>query len=279
MSSTSATVMTTSGGKGPLLIREFADMFRYWDVFSSLVMRDFKARYRAKVLGVFWSIGEPLIMMFVYTFVFTFVFKHDSIYAYPVMLLLGMCPHRYFANGVTGATNSMLEYSPLVKRVSFPRHLLPLAVLASHLIHFFIELGLIGVVSRFYPGSLKFSAELLWLPLVFAVQLMYMTGMAYLLATLNVWYRDTQHMLRSALLVLYWLTPIFYPDTFIPKILFPYFRFNPMAGVVIGYRRILLDELPPNFDFLKVGAMVSIGLLVVGVWLFRRSEGTFADYV
>jgi len=260
------------------LVREIGDLVRYRDVFSSLVMRDFKGRYRAKMLGIFWSIGDPLIMMFVYTLVFTYMFKR-SIYAYPVVLLLGLCPHRFFANGVLGATNSLLDYSPLVKRVAFPRHLLPPAVIASHLIHFFIELGLVGIVSLFFPGSLRFSAALAWLPLVFLVQLTWMTGLAFLAASLNVWFRDVQYLLRSGIMILYWLTPIFYPASFIPDHLLPAFHFNPMAGVVIGYRRILMEELPPDFSFLIVGAGVSCALLVVGILVFRQCEGTFADYV
>ncbi|MBN1346931.1 MAG: ABC transporter permease [Phycisphaerae bacterium] len=272
-------VMTSTRAHGLYVYRELADMFRYWDVFSSLVMRDFKARYRAKVLGIFWSIGDPLIMMFVYTLVFMYMFER-AIYAYPVLLLLGMCPHRYFANGVMGATDSMLNYSPLVKRVAFPRHLLPLAVLLSHLIHFFIELGLVAVVSRFYPGSLVFSRQVLWLPVVFAVQFAYMMGLAFLCSTLNVFYRDTQYMLRSSMLVLYWLTPIFYPaQFFLGKSFEPFFWFNPMAGVVIGYRRILMEALPPNWTFLAVGAAVSAVFLIIGISAFRRYEGTFADYV
>jgi len=278
MSVADANLTVSPGGRRPFLLRELTDMFRYWDVFRSLVSRDFKARYRAKILGVFWSIGDPLVMMFVYTLVFTYMFA-KNVPAYPVVLLLGLCPHRYFANGVTGATNSLLEYSPLVKRVAFPRHLLPLAVLASHLLHFFIELCLVILVSLKYPGSLKVSFAMIWLPVVFAVQISYMTGLAFICATLNVWFRDIQYMLRSAILVLYWLTPIFYPASFIPERLEPFFWFNPMAGVVIGYRRILMETLPPDLTFLSVGAGVSVVLVLVGVSLFRRREGTFSDYV
>ncbi len=278
MSVVGGRVMTSGRSKGLPLIREMVDMFRYWDVFTSLVLRDFKGRYRAKILGVFWSIGDPLVMMFVYTLVFTYMFKR-SMYAYPVVLLLGLCPHRYFANGVTGSTNSMLDYSPLVKRVAFPRHLLPLAVLASHLIHFGIELGLVGAVSLFFPGALRPSQALIWLPVIFAVQLTYMMGLAFLCATLNVYFRDMQYMVRSALLVLYWLTPIFYPASYIPERFERFFRFNPMAGVVIGYRRVLMESLPPDLKFLGIGAAVSAVLLVIGVLVFRRCEGTFSDYV
>jgi ABC-2 type transport system permease protein len=259
-------------------VREVTDVFRYWDVFTSLVMRDFKGRYRAKVLGVLWSIGDPLIMMFVYTLVFTYMFKRD-VYAYPVVLLLGMCPHRFFANGVTGSANSIVDYSPLVRRVAFPRHLLPPAVLTSHLIHFGIEIGLILVVSRFYPGSLKVSSAMIYLPVIFAVQVLYMTGMAFFMAALNVLYRDVQYMLRSLMLVLYWLTPIFYPADFIPERFRTAFMFNPMAGVVIGYRNILLDATAPDWHFLAVGTAVSSVILVTGMLVFRRLEGTFADYV
>ena len=260
------------------LIREAVDMVRYRDVFGCLVMRDFKGRYRAKMLGIFWSIGDPLIMMFIFTMVFTYMFER-SVYAYPVVLLLGLTPHRFFANGVTGAANSLLDYSALVKRVAFPRHLLPPAVLASHLIHFFIELGLVGVVSLFFPQSLRWSAALVWLPLVLCAQLVWMTGAAFLTAALNVWFRDVQYLLRSGIMVLYWLTPIFYPADFIPERFVFAFRFNPMAGVVIGYRRILMEGQAPDFSFLAVGAGVSCVLLLAGLVVFRRCEGTFADYV
>jgi len=259
-------------------VREVADIFRFWDVFTSLVMRDFKGRYRAKVLGVLWSIGDPLVMMFVYTLVFTYMFKRE-VYAYPVVLLLGMTPHRFFANGVTGSANSIVDYSPLVRRVAFPRHLLPPAVLTSHLIHFGIEIGLVLIVSLFYPGVPKLSSAMVYLPVIFAVQMLYMSGMAFLMAALNVVYRDVQYMLRSMMLVLYWLTPIFYPADFIPEAFRPYFMLNPMAGVVIGYRNVLIDATAPDWTFLAVGAFVSSIILFTGMVVFRRLEGTFADYV
>jgi lipopolysaccharide transport system permease protein len=273
-----AGLMNIRRTKAPLLVRELGDVVRYWDVFSSLVTRDFKGRYRAKILGIFWSIGDPLVMMFVYTLVFTYVFK-NRIYAYPVVLLLALCPHRFFANGVVGATNSITDYSPLVKRVAFPRHLLPLAVIASHLIHFSIELLLVGAVGLFYPGSLRFSTALGWLPVVFGVQLTYMVGLAFFASALNVWFRDMQYLLNSLILILYWLTPIIYPISFVPDWLLPYYRLNPMAGVVVGYRRILMESLPPDGPFLAVGAAVAVAFLVIGVTVFRRCEGTFADYV
>jgi len=272
-----------AAGKGPLILREFTDIVRYWDVFTSLVKRDFKGRYRAKLLGILWSIGDPLVMMFVYTFIWTFVFPHHSIYAYPVVLLLGLCPHRFFANGVQGATNSLLDYSPLVKRVAFPRHLLPPAVLSSHLIHFFIEICLIAVVSLFYPGAIKFSKALVWLPLLFMIQLTYMTGMGFLTASLNVRYRDVQYVLRSAMLILYWMTPIFYPAKFIfqnlPKPYLWLYGMNPMAGVVIGYRNVIMKQEAPYLPFLAIGGTVAVVLLISGMISFRRQEGTFADYV
>lgn len=254
------------------------ELIRKRDVLGTLIEKDFKSRYKAKALGRLWSVADPLVMMIIFTLVFAYFLKVAEPF-FPIFLLLGMTPFRFFSNAVNGSASAVFDNVQLVKKVAFPRIMLPLAVVLAHVRHFLIELGLVAALFLYYRDAFVPSWNVLWLPLVFLIQLLFVIGMALSVSALNVRYRDTQYMLNSVMLVLYWLSPVFYKFTLVPERFGRLLMFNPMVGVVESYRGILLHGSPPNGTLLAAAATSTALMLAVGLAIFRHYENEFADYL
>ncbi len=248
------------------------------DVLATLVEKDFKSRYKAKALGRLWSVADPLVMVVIYTIVFAHILQVAERY-YPIFLLLGLTPFRFFTNSASGAAAAVTDNTALVKRVAFPRVMLPLAVVLSHARHFFIELTLVAALFLVFPEAFLPSLQLLWLPAIFGVQLLFTTGVALMVSALNVRYRDTQYILNSVVLVMMWLTPTFYSFNVVPEGLAHMLMWNPMVGVVEGYRSVLLHASRPSFTLLGSAGLSALAIFVVGALVFRKYEHVFADYI
>ena len=248
------------------------------EVLHTLVEKDFKARYKDKALGRLWSLADPLVMVIVFTIVFEYIFKTGQKF-FPIFLLIAMTPHRFFTNSVNAAAQSGLENAQLVKKVAFPRIILPVAAVLSHMRHFFIELSLVLLLFLYFPEAFVPSWNLLWLPALFAVQLVFILGVALFVAGLNVRYRDTSYMLNSVLLILYWMTPIFYPFSFVPPSIGAFLRWNPLVGIIEGYRAILMHGEAPSPALAVPAVISSVLMLAVGYVTFRKYEKLFADYL
>jgi lipopolysaccharide transport system permease protein len=253
-------------------------LIRNRDVLSTLIEKDFKSRYKAKALGRLWSVADPLVMVIIYTIVFAHIFRVAERF-YPIFLLLGLTPFRFFTNSASGAAAAVSDNVQLVKKVCFPRVLLPLAVVLSHVRHFFIELALVGLLFVYFRDAFNPTWNLLWLPVVFGIQLTFVTGVALVVSALNVRYRDTQYVLNSAILVLTFLTPIFYPFNAVPPYLAHSLMWNPLVGIVEGYRSVLLHGGRPSFTLLGAAGVTACAAFLVGVLVFKRYEDVFADFI
>jgi len=256
----------------------FVELIQKRDVLSTLIEKDFKSRYKAKALGRLWSVADPLVMVAIFTVVFAHILKVAEPF-FPIFLLLAITPYRFFSNSVNAAASAVMDNVQLVKKVAFPRIMLPLAVVFSHMRHFFIELLLVAGLFLYFPEALHISWNLLWLPLIFLVQMVFVLGISLAVAALNVRYRDTQYILTSSLLVMYWLTPTFYAFKLVPDHLARFLMWNPLVGVVEGYRSVLLGGAPPNFVFLGAAATSAAVIFLVGLRIFRQFEHVFADYL
>lgn len=256
----------------------FAELMRQREVLSTLVEKDFKSRYKAKALGRLWSIADPLVMIVIYTVVFAYILQVAEPF-FPIFLLLGLTPYRFFSNSINGAASAVSDNAQLVKKVAFPRILLPLSVVLSHTKHFFIELSLVAALFLYFPEALHTTWNLLWLPVIFAVMLTCISGLALSVAALNVRYRDTQYILNSALLILYWLSPIFYAFRSVPPRFAKLLMWNPMVGVVEAFRSVLMHGSRPSLTLLGAAGLTSLGLLALGLLLFRHYQNVFSDYV
>lgn len=268
-------------------IQRLQELWDYRELVRNLVARDLKVRYKSSLLGVAWSWLNPLLMMAVYTVLFTVMLHNDSIHHYPVFLLCGLLPWQFFNDSVIQATSSIVDNAHLIKKVYFPAEVLLLSTILANLINFLIALPL------FFGLALLLGARLTWyvllLPLTLLIQLMFTTGLTLILATLNVFYRDTRIILGVVMLAWFFLTPVFYPINTVPQeavLLGISFdaqlwlrRLNPMASVIASYRDLLYWGAPTGLDFLLRTAATALLFLVVGYLVFTRYRSRFGEEV
>ena len=244
---------------------------------EQLVLRDFKIRYRNMSLGVLWSLVNPLVLVGVYSFVFTKIFPNQSIAHFPLFILIGIICFNYFSLAWTSATNSITSNSGLVKRVNVPREVIPLSAVLSNGIHFLMQFGLVLIFTLF--SGLPVGLSWLCLPAVVLLLLLAVSGLALLTSALDVYFRDTRYLVESVVLVLFWLTPIFYSEKMVPAPYRTFYMLNPVAGVAIAMRQIVLEQRIPDFTPLFYASLTTGALLIIGNALFHELKKRFADHL
>ncbi len=269
------------------LLQHLRELWAYRDLIYNLVLRDLKARYKNSVLGIAWSWMNPLLMMVVYTVVFNILAGRSNLPHYPVFILCALLPWNFFAGAVSQATSSIVEAAPLIKKVYFPREVLPISAVLSNMVHFLISLPVFFLLALVLGSPITGWALLF--PVALLIQVMFTLGVGFITATLNVFYRDTRLILDVLLLAWFFLTPIFYPLTTVPEhyvfrglsinVRAWLLRLNPMASIISSYRDMLYWGTSTAWDFLLRTAVTSLGVLVVGYLIFLRYSPRFGEEV
>ncbi|MDQ6758304.1 MAG: ABC transporter permease [Acidobacteriota bacterium] len=249
----------------------------YSFVISNLVQKDFRIRYRNMSLGIFWSLLNPLIMMGVLTFIFTRIFPNTHTADYSLSILCGLVPFNFFALAWVSGTTSLVENTALIKRVPVPRQIFPVASVLSNCMHLIIQFGLLLMLVLIFGQGL--NRQWLWLPLVWGLFIMFVTGISLAFSALNVYIRDTRYVVESANTVLFWLVPIFYSFSVIPAKYAEIYKFNPVAALVFMLRNILLEGRAPATSTLWNLILVSFLALGAGWLVFNRLEKRFYEYL
>lgn len=242
-----------------------------------LTQREIKARYKQSFLGYAWVLANPLAQMLVYSFVFSLVFRFPSNdIPYQVFLFSALLPWTFLQSSITASTQSLVNNAPLLKKVAFPREIIPYAVVISKMIDLiFSSLVFVGLIA-FFNVKLA-STAYIFIPLL-AVQLMLTMGISLMLATFNLFYRDIQYLANLVLMIWMYMTPIVYPLSMVPDKYVKLYKLNPMVGIVEGYRSALFGY-PFETTIIAWSVLVSSIVLLAGFVIFKRSEKVFADIV
>jgi ABC-type polysaccharide/polyol phosphate export permease len=249
----------------------------YSFVLRNLVEKDFKVRYRNMSLGIFWSLLNPLIMMAVLTFVFTQIFGNASGASYPISVLCALVPLSFFQIAWSSGTTSLQENAHLIKKIPVPRQIFPVASVLSNCMHLIIQVGLLlGAVIFFGRGVNRYWA---WLPVIWALEIIFVLGLALAFSALNVYVRDMRYVVESANTVLFWLVPVFYSFSLIPLRFREVYQYNPVAAVVLMLRNVLLDGRPPLFHTLSLLTVASFAMLAVGLTIFGMLTKGFYEHL
>jgi ABC-2 type transport system permease protein len=279
------------------------EIWHFREILFNVVRKEVKVKYVSSVLGALWSMLNPAVYLVVFTIVFSFVL-HNPTPFYPVFILSGLLAWNVFSASVNVATRSIIDNSNLVRKVYFPREVLPLSAIGASLVDFVMQgLVLIAFMLLFrYPFH---PVNLLLFPLATADLLIFTAAICLLVSSLNVRHRDTQHFLNVLLLVWFWVTPIVYPSALIQQNaghyglfgidLFHLYLLNPMADIVFGFQRALYGTASPIgangqptpvlinesvawiAGLLGIVLLFSIVLLYVSWRLFFRLSGDFAE--
>lgn len=241
----------------------------------NLVLKDFRIRYRNMSLGVFWSLLNPLVMMGVLTFVFTKVIPNRDVS--PLFLLCGLVPFNFFTLAWISGTSSIVDNAGLVKRVPFPREIIPLASVLSNTLHLIIQIGLLLTLAILFGKGV--NVNWLWLPLVWGFEVILVGGLALIFSGLNVYTRDIRYVVESASTLLFWLVPIVYSFPSSSQKFTVIYDYNPLAAVVFALRFILLEGIAPPASLLWRLGIGSCLMLMAGFLVFRRLKRGFYNYL
>ena len=267
------------------LVTDLTELWNYRHLLWMLVMRDLKTRYKNSIFGVAWSFLQPLGMMLVLTFAFGVINKGPSeLPHFNVFILSGFLAWTFFSSSMVGGTGSVVANSALVRKVYFPRIILPISVVISNMTNFILALPMFILVAVVSGHQLTWTLALL--PLVLLVQLLLTIGLAFILSAINVFYRDTQFIVDLGMLALFFLTPIFYDIRIAkPAMIFGQVvdvalwlrRLNPMASLVNIYQDVMYRGVPTNIDFFLRTALTSLVVFLVGYFVFRRMSVRFGE--
>jgi ABC-type polysaccharide/polyol phosphate export permease len=248
----------------------------YSFVLSNLVKKDFKVRYRNMSLGVLWSVLNPLVIMGALSYVFTIIFKvgrHDN----AVFLLCGLVPYNFFAMAWNTGTGSLMENYSIMKRVTVPREIFPVATVLGNCVHLLIQ---IGILFAFTLGSgLGVNRHWIWLPYVWFMEILFVCGLALATSAINVYIRDTRYVVESVCTIFFYFVPIFYSHDDIPKKLVGIVHYNPVAAMILALRNILWDRIEPGLPLIAKLTFCSLLSFGVGFALFRRLKAGFFDHM
>lgn len=267
------------------MIHRFRELHEYRELVRNLVVRDLKVRYKNSLLGVLWSLLNPLLLTLVFTLVFTLMIPSRSQPHYPVFFLCGFLPWRFLASSLNGATGTIVNNANLIKKVYFPREILPISDVLANLVNFL--LAMVVLFGMIFVVQINLTPAVLMLPLIILAQLMFVVGLSLFLATANVFYRDTAQILEVLLQAWFFLTPIFYPITILPasaeilgmtvNIQLWVRRLNPMASLIASYRDVLYRGVPTGLDFFARTFVTCLVVLVVGYLVFMRFSPLFGE--
>ena len=260
-------------------MQTLTDLYRYRFILTNLVSKNLKAMYRNMALGFLWTLLNPIIFVTVLSFVWTH---------FTARLLITLIPYNFFVYCLTGCVSVIPGNANLVKRVAFPRQILPVSVILTHLIHFFAQFGIvICYLIIMPPPNGWISWAWIWLPVVLVVHLGLCMGVGLLVSALNVVYRDVTYIVESTITILFWLCPILYlPEPMFAEkfpewgdVLHYIYYSNPLAGILDSYTNILFYGSRPSFEILGIALIGTLIIGAIGVRAFWIHEKEFADLV
>lgn len=247
---------------------------QYLDLVIVLTQKELKVRYKSSILGYFWSLAHPLAFAAVFYVAFKIILKID-IQDFVLFLVVGLFPWQWFANTATAAPMVFLGNASIIKKLSFPRHLVPFTQVLQELVHYIIAIPVIILCVLLYHKPM----HLCWLygvPLLLVIQFALCYGMSLIIASTNLFFRDLERLVSILVMLLMYCTPIFYSETMVPKEIAFMFVINPIAPLVIAWRALFSDGVL-NLYFIAVSAGQAAFWCILGYVIYRKLVRRFAE--
>jgi ABC-2 type transport system permease protein len=263
-------------------MKQIKEIYEYREMIISLVRKDLRGRYKGSVLGFFWTFLNPLLQLVVFTLVFSIIMK-QSYEQYYIFLFVALVPWMFFASSVQDGSTSILRDKEMVKKIYFPREVLPIATVTGSFVNMLLTFIVIFAVLIFSGRGIN-PVALLCLPIVMVVEYILCLGVALIVASVTVYLRDLQYILGILVMALQYLTPVMYGVDQVEQAqdkvgpwLVQLFNINPMTSIIKIYRQILYYKEIPDLKILLLAFGMGILFIVIGEILFTKLQKGFAE--
>ena len=255
-------------------MKVFKNLYEYRELLKSSIKKDVGGKYKNSVLGVLWSFLYPLLQIAVFAIVFPLIMR-SNMENYTVFVCCGLIPWNFFSTAISRSSFTMIENGNILKKVYFPREILPISVVTSEAVNFVISTI---IILAFVLGTgMGLTWYVIFYPVILLIQYILLIGISLFVSSITVYFRDLQHFIGIALQLLFYATPIVYATNIIPESYQWILRLNPMTFIIDGYRSIFYYQQQPDFISLGITLLVSLILCVVGYLLFSKLQKRFAE--
>jgi len=253
-----------------------------FELYMQLLKRDVMIRYKGSVLGVLWSLINPLVMLAVYTFVFSIVFKSkwgihtsDNKAEYALVIFSALVFYNVFSEVVLRAPGLIIAHSNYVTKVVFPLELLSIMTLGNAILHSLLSLVILLLALFLFYGTLHWSV--LFFPLIYIPLSLYSLGLSWFLSSVGVFIRDMGYFITIVIQVLFFMTPIFYPVNSVPQPYRTILSLNPLTGIIDNARNVLVFGKPIQWEWWIISTLIGAGFSFLSLLWFKKSKHAFAD--
>lgn len=250
------------------------ELYGYRQLLKSNVRKEIRGKYKGSFLGVLWSFVNPLLMTLVYAIVFPFLLRGSQPH-YTTFIVIAILPWNWFTATISQGTSTILANGGIIKKVYFPRAILPISIVTSGLVNFIISCLIILLFLIF--SGIGFSPYILLLPLIVILQYILQLGIILITGSINVYIRDLEYIINFFIQMLFYATPVLYSMSMFPKKIQWLLRLNPMTTIIESYRDIFFYKQAPNFEMLGYVFVISVVILLVGSLVFKKLEKGFAE--
>ena len=257
------------------MLERIKELYAYREMIASLVKRDLKGRYKGSALGFLWPFLNPLLQLAVYTMVFSMIMR-AGIEDYYLFLFVALIPWIFFSTSLAGGAGCILAQQDLVKKIYFPREVLPVSYVTSQFVNMLLSFLVIFAV-LLAAGYSLLPGAVLCLPIIMAVEYVLAIGFTMIMSAVTVYIRDLEYILGILTMAWQFLTPVMYSLEQVPEEIRWVFQVNPMTHVITAYRDILYYGKMPRLETLLSAALTGTGMLFAGWYVFQRLQRRFAE--
>ena len=257
------------------MLETIREVWEYRTMIQSLVHRDLRGRYKASVLGFLWTFIVPLCQLLVYTIVFSVILK-SQIERFYLYLFVALIPWNFFAGCLTNGVSCIVQQQALVNKIYFPREVIPISYVTGAFVNM-LYCEIIVVAVAVFSGVQFNILGLLFLPVVFFVEYILALGITMIISSVNVYFRDLEHILQIFVMAWQFLSPIVYSIEMVPESARKIFMLNPMASIIVSYRDVLYYKQAPDLSTMLLALGMGIVFLVAGWFIFKKLNRRFAE--
>lgn len=257
-----------------LIMQIFKELYNYREFLKTSIKKEFRGKYKKSFLGVLWSFLNPLFQLLIYALVFPFILR-NNVDNYTIFLIVALMPWNFFNMTILQSAASIVSNGGIIKKVYFPREILPISTATSNLFNFLIT-GIIVFAALLISG-IGVGISVVALPIIVLMQYILQLGLAFIFSSITVYVRDVEYLLNVFMMLMFYLCPIVYSADMIPDKYLPLFKLNPMFHIISYYRTILYDKQVPNISHVLILFVACIGVLVIGYLIFQKCKKRFAE--